>query len=199
MEHMDTDIPIRDVMTREFVGVSESDTVLSTARLMLDEDTDCAVVLRGSEPVGMVTERDVLAMLVDGDEPDIDGATVMEAMNGSVASIPSNRDLSEAIDRLSTAAVDRLLVIENGSNEPIGLLTHRDVATVVTHSLRWRATPYEDTGADADESRSEFGEFGTAEGAPMDAMQSVCEVCGSLSQSLMNVDGQLVCPDCRDV
>lgn len=193
---MDADMTIRDVMTREFVGVSESDSVLSTARLLLAEDADCAVVLRGNEPVGVLTERDVLATFVEDDEPDIDGVTVAEAMNGSVASIPANRDFEEAIDRLSSTTTDRLLVIENGSNEPIGLLTHRDVTAAVTHAMRLRATPYEDAEADANGIRSEFG---TAESTPVDAIQSICEACGSLSRSLMNVDGQLVCPDCRDV
>ena len=58
---MDAEMTIRDVMSREFVGVSESDPLDATIDLMLEEKADCVVVLRGDEPVGMMTERNVLA------------------------------------------------------------------------------------------------------------------------------------------
>ena len=37
---MDTSVMVRDVMSREFVGVSESDTVADAAALLVDEGAD---------------------------------------------------------------------------------------------------------------------------------------------------------------
>ena len=36
---MEGEVTVRDVMTREYVGVSESDTVLGAVRLMNEEGT----------------------------------------------------------------------------------------------------------------------------------------------------------------
>ncbi|MFC7195331.1 CBS domain-containing protein [Halosimplex aquaticum] len=61
---MERDVSVQEVMDREFVGVSESDGLRETAELMLAEEADSAVVLHGSEPVGVVTERDALEAFV---------------------------------------------------------------------------------------------------------------------------------------
>ena len=58
---MNENVTVREVMEREFVGVSESDGVLETSELLLREGSDLAVVLRGSEPVGVVTAALVFA------------------------------------------------------------------------------------------------------------------------------------------
>jgi len=196
---MDADMTIRDVMSREFVGVSESDPVAETVRLMLAEDADCAVVLRGDDPVGMLTDRDVLSMVLDG--RDVREATVADAMSDRTASVRSDRDLEVAIDRLSVANTARLVVIENGSDQPIGLLTHRDIATAVAHSLRPRGESY-DTDEELTVDTGGFEQFEGESNAGRttdDTFQSICESCGSLSRSLSAVDGQLLCQDCRDV
>ncbi|MFC6754826.1 CBS domain-containing protein, partial [Halorubrum tibetense] len=49
---MRTDTTVRDVMHREFLGASESDALTEAAALLVEEVTDCAVVLRGGEAVG---------------------------------------------------------------------------------------------------------------------------------------------------
>ena len=44
---MERDVSIRDVTAREFVGVSESDSVRSTVRLMYQEDVGSVLVKIG--------------------------------------------------------------------------------------------------------------------------------------------------------
>lgn len=184
---------IRDVMSREFVGVSESDPLDATVDIMLEEKVDCVVVLRGGDPVGMMTERDVLASVSEG--RGTADATVAEVMSEAVPSVRSDRDLAVGIDRLATADSSRLVVIENSSDEPVGLLTYRDVATTVAHALR-SGSRYD--GYDEKVSRTDAGGF-EAEGEREDTIQSICESCGALSRSLSAVGGQLLCPNCRDV
>jgi len=62
---MRTDTTARDVMHREFLGVSESDPLRDAAALLVDEGTNCLVVLRGGEPVGRLSWRDALGALLD--------------------------------------------------------------------------------------------------------------------------------------
>ena len=65
---MEPDATVREVMNREYLGVSESDTVGETASMMLDDGAEVVVVVRGSEPVGIMTERDALAAVVEGSQ-----------------------------------------------------------------------------------------------------------------------------------
>ena len=86
---MNTEVSVREVMDREYVGATESDSLVDTVELLLREDAETAVVLRGSEPVGVLTERDVLAVLVDG--PDPETATVGDALTESIPTVsPEN-------------------------------------------------------------------------------------------------------------
>ena len=188
---MDAEMTIRDVMSRGFVGVSESDPLDATIDLMLEEKADCVVVLRGDEPVGMMTERNVLASV--SENRGTADATVAEVMSEAVPSVRSDRDLAVGIDRLATADSSRLVVTENDSDEPVGLLTYRDVATTVAHSLR-SGSRYDEEGI----SRTDTSDF-EAERGRDDTIQSICESCGALSRSLSTVGGQLLCPNCRDI
>ncbi|WP_195155705.1 CBS domain-containing protein, partial [Halorubrum sp. AJ67] len=55
---MRTDTTVRDVMHREFLGVSESDSLSDAAALLVEEETNCVVVVRGGDPVGRLESRD---------------------------------------------------------------------------------------------------------------------------------------------
>jgi CBS domain-containing protein len=188
---MDADMSVRDVMSREFLGVSESDSVVSIVRLMLEEAVGFAVVLRGRDPVGTVTERDVLSLAVENGT--IEKATVAETMSEAVPTVRSDRDLAVGIDRLVAADGSRLVVIGEAGPEPVGVLTYRDVATTIAHSLRSR------NGYDAEDTPGTGASGFEAERAANESIQGICESCGTLSRSLSVVDGRSLCPNCRDV
>ncbi|WP_135363322.1 CBS domain-containing protein [Halosimplex halophilum] len=197
---MQRDASVREVMDREFVGVSEGDDLGETAELMLEEGVDSAVVLRGTDPVGVVTERDALAAFVDreGDPP-----TAAEAMTDEVPTVPPDLTIAEAADRLSAGSTQRVLVSDG--DEPLGVLTERDLLT---------ASPFAPTASEAAPTDRERAVAGVTQGRgeqgvePADSRrgddsrfedQSLCEACGSLSRELSTFNGQLLCPDCRDI
>lgn len=176
---MNGDVTVRDVMTREFVGASEGDGVVETVALMLEEGTDTAIVLRGTEPVGVLGERDVLQLLVDGDDPA--STTVGEVMATEPVQVPPDHPVEAAADRLSGRTA-RPLVVWDGEIE--GIVTARDLLAAATIEPAPAAAAEVATTTGATESYS---------------TQSICEACGSLTRDLVDVSGQLLCPDCRDV
>lgn len=209
---MEGEVTVRDVMTREYVGVSESDTVLGAVRLMNEEGTGCVVVLRGSEPVGIMTESDVLALVAD--ERDPAETRVSAVMSEPVVSVDAERELSDAAGTMSREDIRRLLVT-NGE-EVVGVLSERDVISASASlssvpSVRSESTreitgggPLTDdrVGGDpmtddrASDSTEVVGENGDR-GQYSD--RSICETCGTFSRELANVNGQLICADCREV
>lgn len=191
---MNPDVSVREVMDREYLGVSESDDLLATVELLLDEGLDTAVVLRGSQPVGVVTCRDVLRMLLDGQDPD--DADVEDAMTESVPTVPPDTSLAAAAEELS-ARDARRLVVREGDGEPRGVLTEHDV--LATRPFGAKADSPEDElsiGASAGAAREAEERTEAVEGF---REQGICEVCGTFTGDLAAFNGQLVCGDCRDM
>jgi CBS domain-containing protein len=188
---MNTDVTVREVMDREYLGVSESDDLVETVELLLREGTESAVILRGSEPVGVLTERDVLALLVEG--PDPREAAVSDAMTESIPTVSPDASLDAAADRMS-ARESRRLVVTNGG-EPLGVITEHDLLTTRTHEPAegMNEAPVRTSAGSAMAMEAETEAGDTFED------QGICEVCGTLTRDLAAFNGQLLCSDCRDV
>lgn len=188
------DVTVREVMNREYVGVSESDDLVETVELLLREDAEMAVVQRGSDCVGVLTERDVLAALVEGPPPD--ESTVGDVMTESVQTIPPDTTVEGAASEMSTRSAGRL-VVTNG-DEPLGIVTERDL--LVSRDLRTGESPADATRREAVtamETAAPGVEGDTTEERFQD--QSICERCGTLASDLASFNGQVLCPECRDL
>jgi hypothetical protein len=99
--------------------------------------------------------------------------------------------LGVAAGRLLSESTSHLLVVEG--DDLVGVLTERDV---VAATASRGPDPTADTGA-----LETNGGYDETELSPNDdySNQSICEVCGSLSRSLSNQNGQLICSDCIEV
>ncbi|WP_135822551.1 CBS domain-containing protein [Halostella litorea] len=192
-------VTIRDVMTREYVGVSESDTVLGAVRLMREEEAGSVVVLRGSDPVGMLTEWDVLGVVAD--EADPAETTVASVMSEPVLTVAADESLQTATGKMSSERVRRLVVTDDG--EVVGVLSERDVIAAAATGSAPESAPAAPHDADPVAAA-------TVEGAQRDdrvraepnggySDQGVCEACGALADTLREFNGQLVCAECREV
>ncbi|MFP8955007.1 cyclic nucleotide-binding/CBS domain-containing protein [Natrialbaceae archaeon A-arb3/5] len=201
---MESELSVTDILTTEYVGVSESDTVLGVAQLMRDERTSCALVVRGSEPVGIVTEWDVLGLVAE--EADPAETTVDEAMTAPVISVAPDRSLTDAATMMARENI-RNIVVETES-EVLGIVTQRDVIAAAGSFQAATAPPRSDNPS-PDHARQAGEPIAQAAGDPADqtlanggdeyTTQGVCEACGSLADSLWDANGQLVCADCRTV
>jgi len=203
---MESEVTVRDVMSREYVGVSESDTVLGAVRLMDEEGVGSVVVLRGSEPVGIMTESDVLGVVAEEGEPA--DTRVSEVMSEPLVSVEADRGLADAAGTMSREDIRRIIVEEDG--ELLGLLDERDIISA-SASLSGvpsvRDGPHAVAGDPVADAPVEGDRVGTEHvggvadngDSPEYSDRSICEACGTLSHELSNVNGQLICVDCRDV
>jgi CBS domain-containing protein len=194
---MESEVTIREVMSREYVGVSESDSVLGTVQLMREEGSACVIVLRGNEPVGIVTEWDVLGLVAD--EMDPESTDISDVMSSPVVTVDPDRGLSEAAETMAHEGIRNLLVTEN--DDIVGVLTQRDV--IAAAGSLARTTNGTGTATPGAEPEPRTATHNPGMGAPSERVgferQGICEVCGALSHSLVEENGQLVCADCRGV
>lgn len=204
---MQDTVTVRDVMSREFLGVSESDTLDDVLELMLREGVGNIVVVRGEDPVGLVTELELLE-LVAADEP-LGDQSVDTVMRPPPTPIDADQDVGSALDALANLD-EGALPVTNGSQELVGVVTESDLLTAsaslfgtgdltaqqehVDGELRASARnsdpyPSEEDAHVAAGDQAQAASYST---------QSVCEICGGLAE-LTEVNGQLLCQECRDV
>ncbi len=67
-EFMD-ELKVVEVMSRRLITASPDTSVREAARVMVSEKIGCLPVVIGNQLVGIVTESDLLEMLVRGEEP----------------------------------------------------------------------------------------------------------------------------------
>lgn len=186
---MNDNVTLRDVASPEFVGVSESDSVLGTVELLAAENASAAVVLRGTDPVGTITAGDVFSLLADGGDPET--TRVAEVMSDPPERISADARLTDAAAALNGTDAGRVLITDPTTGEPVGAVSPFDVVA---------AGAVERTQVAAEQSERSVGT--TRERATDDeqyATPSICEACGSLARDLTNFNGQLLCADCIDV
>lgn len=181
---------LRDVMRREFVGVGESDTVEGTISLLEAEEAECAVVLRGSDPVGLVTPGALITAISSGLEPE---TAISEVMVDSPAVLGPGDRLSEAASLLGEGGPRAVVIADQDG--VVGLLTPSQVLDAIAA----RISEPEPPEAEAPEPGSVAATAPTEADEDEYARQSVCEGCGSLAADLTDFNGQLLCSDCRDV
>ncbi|MFD1587490.1 cyclic nucleotide-binding/CBS domain-containing protein [Halorientalis brevis] len=192
---MNGDVTVREVMRREYVGASEADTLVDTAALMLEENVEAVVVLRGSEPVGILTQRDLLQAAVD--QGDLESMLVKHAMKDDPPTVSASESLATATNMMSGTSARRLLVMENG--EPIGVVSEHDIVTAATLTPQVNGETRQEVKAESvtAEAATTAGESTTSEDEYSN--QGICEICGSLTRDLSSFNGQLVCSDCKNV
>jgi CBS domain-containing protein len=193
---MEGDVTVRDIMTREYLGVSESDAVADAVDLMLAESAGTVVVLRGTDPVGMLQPEDALAVVADGADP---GTTTVDAvMSDTVPTVPPEAPLVEVAGRMADAGVGSLLV--TADEDVVGVVDETDVVAATSTAVERRVP--EPPGEPADPETvapAAAVESGEDDASEQVRTQSVCETCGSLTADLREFNGQLICDDCRDI
>lgn len=173
-------VSVREVMTADFLGVTEGEPVIDVVDLLRDHRSGAAVVLRGSQPIGLVTAIDLLAVIDAGDPDD----PIEEYMKVPIVTVQPDATIAHAADRLLATEADRIVVV-NLEGAAIGVIGPADVLTASDTLLESHLE--HTTGAGAGRNQPRLSE------------QGVCESCGALADNLTEVDGTLLCEACADL
>ncbi|MFB6295380.1 MAG: cyclic nucleotide-binding/CBS domain-containing protein, partial [Halobacteriales archaeon] len=125
---MNGSLSVADVMRRDYVGVNEGDSVAGAAELIHQEGAGSALVLRGREPVGILTARDVVEVVASGADPA--DLSVENAMREPAVTVDRDADLAEAIGAIVDRGVRQLAVV--GEEGVVGIVSEHDIVTAPT-------------------------------------------------------------------
>jgi CBS domain-containing protein len=102
--------------------VNSSETVAEIASLMINGNIGAVIVMRDAEPLGIVTERDLVRKVIYAGR-DAREIVAQEIMTSPLITISSDRTVEEALDIMQHNHVRRLVVLKGESM--VGLLTER--------------------------------------------------------------------------
>ena len=117
-------LQVKDVMVKNLITVEAEDTVKKAAELMDKHDIGCLIVINYGNPIGIVTERDMLKKVVV-ERKDPGRTKVGNIMSGPLVTSHPQAEIRDAVRRMNERRIKKLPVIEDGNL--IGLVSLTDV------------------------------------------------------------------------
>ncbi len=179
---MNREVIVKEAMKTNLAIVKPNVSVLEAARLMKKRKIGNVIVVEKKQPIGILTESDILKKVVAEGKYAKD-VLVKDVMSTPIIVVDPYITLEEAMKTMGKCNVRRLPVIEK--DELIGIITQKDISIMspVLHEIsrEW----YDITVRDESHLQKQI-------------FSGKCEDCGTLSANLKNVEGRLLCEDCID-
>lgn len=183
---METTMRVREIMSRPVLTVDADMDVLDAASRMISANVGSLIVVREGKPIGIITERDLVKKVVARAE-DPRKVSVGDVMNSPLIKIHPDASLRDAAELMLKSGVKRLPVI-SADGKLVGIITDTDLVSGASLGLN-------DILAELIEMHRESVHFRE----PSEMVRGICERCGQLSDSLVSVDGEMLCWSCRDI
>ena len=179
---MKSGLSVIDCMTKTPITITPKNTIFEAAKLMKKERIGNVIVSEKKILVGILSEQDIIYKVV-AEKKDSNKVLVGDIMSKNVVSITPDKDITDAMLKMSQLKVRRLPVIEDG--QILGMLTQKDILKIepelfelIVDKIQLR-----------EEENKPIFRVGEREG--------LCELCGNYTSFLFDKDGSLVCKDCR--
>ena len=120
-------LPVQTNLRLKPPTVSHLDPVSVVLDTMIKEDIGAVIVLDESQPVGIITEKDVLVKVVQP-QKDFELTLAKDVMSKPLITIEADHTIREALDLMRRHNIRRLVVTEDG--DLLGLATERRLLEV---------------------------------------------------------------------
>jgi CBS domain-containing protein len=122
---------VRDGMSSSVLTIGPDHTLREAARRMSQRRVGAAVVLDGdTSGIGILTERDVLVSIGDGQDPDKE--RVSDHLTGDLVFATPDWSLEAAAEAMVRGGFRHLVVLDDG--EVAGMLSVRDIVRCWSHT-----------------------------------------------------------------
>lgn len=119
-------------MTQAAVTDAPDDTVSEAAAKMRQQQTGSLLVMEGDNLAGIVTERDVLKIVGEGQDPK--NVSLRDAMTSDVVTIRPDTSIKDAAEIMFQKWF-RHLPVTTADGKLVGIISLRDLLTLVAKSM----------------------------------------------------------------
>ena len=128
----DPNNPIREIMSRGAISVTDTMTLRSAASVLTELDIGAALVALPDGSAGIVSERDLVHALADG--ADTDEVWTADVMTEGLVLAEPEEPIVDVAARMATESVRHVAVVERGTI--VGVVSARDVLSVLSDYAR---------------------------------------------------------------
>jgi len=174
------EIKVKDIMSTPVITVKESEKVSDAAKKMDKHEIGGVIVVnRKGNPVGMITERDIVKRVAAKNllPSRVKAASIMSK---PLATIGPDKDISEAAKTMSRLKIRRLAVM--GEAKLVGVVTSKDIVDITPALMDVIAEKSQIVGLKP-------SRRGTV-------LAGYCDKCDTWSENLVEHDGIFLCEDC---
>ena len=116
---------LRDIMIKNVITITLDKTAQDAAKLMTEHSVGSLVVVENGNPVGIVTERDLVRKVCSKDVAS-SKVPLSDVMSSPVICAEPDMSIETAVQRMFNNKMRRLPILENGNL--IGIVTITDLA-----------------------------------------------------------------------
>jgi PAS domain S-box-containing protein len=116
---------LNEILTPNVISVPPTTLVSEAIRKMRSKNISCIVVLEGSKPIGIFTERNVVQVAAERGA-DFNNREIRELMSSPVFTANKNTEMYIAYNLLVTHKIRRLVVVDD-ENHAIGVVTQSNL------------------------------------------------------------------------
>jgi CBS domain-containing protein len=181
---MEVRMPVKEIMTREVASVDIKSNVPMLAKKMLELDVGSVIITDRAQPVGIVTERDIVRKIISKNLKPVN-VSIKELMSTPLITIPASEDVSDAMYKMVKMQIRRLPVVED--SKLAGIITDIDLLAI--------SAEMGNIFSDLIKMHRERIFSPEPAQAPV---RGICEECGDYVDSLLSMNGKLLCESCRE-
>ena len=123
---------VADLMTPAAISDSPDDTLADASSKMWAQQTGSLLVMEGSKLIGIITERDCLRAMAEGDDPQ--RTSVRDMMTKDVVTIGPGTNLRDAA-QIMFEHWFRHLPVATEEGDVVGIISLRDLLSVVAQGM----------------------------------------------------------------
>lgn len=123
---------VRDIMNKHVVTIEQDSSVLDAARLLKEKDVSFLVIVKDGNPVGVLSERDIVRRLAAEDKQ-ASKVRVYEIMSPKFRWVEPTTEIEDAVQKMLNNNIRRLIVLENG--KLVGVITQTDLTGFLRSKL----------------------------------------------------------------
>jgi CBS domain-containing protein len=123
---------VSELMTKATVTDAADETLAEAATKMRQQQTGSLLIMEGSKLLGIVTERDLLKVVGDGQDPK--SVSIREVMTADPVTIDPDTTIKEAA-RIMFDKWFRHLPVMTSDGTVVGVISLRDLLTLVARGM----------------------------------------------------------------
>lgn len=181
---MKAEVPVLEIMSTNIPQLEPFESVEDAAAKMVEHGSGCVIICDEGKPVGIVTERDIVRKVVS-ERKNAAETQLRDIMSSPLVWVPRHTGIMKAAKQMASLKLRKLVVMHDG--QFVGVINARAILSIAPQMM---------------EITKELADIGMPTGEHlMDSIQQAsgyCESCRAYSDMLEFMDGQLICPGCKE-